>query len=131
MEFKNREVYKFNTLAPSILNTTYDLMKVKSISTIDIVGRFSKVNLYDLNSKLVNVIPGLSNNAADNTYVLFENSDKEEIVLAKEWIDSNTIEVVSSTNIRVDIPNKSTADIDVIKRALLDLGYKDLKIYTY
>ena len=129
MNFKIKKVYKFTTRAPSILGETYELMKVKSMMSSDEAVKYRDV--HQTNNKLLPLIPGLPENADDNTYVLFEKEDGSKIVFAMEWIDENTIEEVSSINIRIDIPNHDSSDLTIIKRALLELGYNDINVYTY
>lgn len=129
MSFLINKIYKFNTLAPSVLGETYDLMKVKSIMSAEVAVKHR--DIHSLNKELHPVIPGLSNNANDNTYILFETKNGTSVVFAVEWLNINTVELVTSTNIRIDIPDGSVADMEVIKLTLLELGYNNIKIYEY
>lgn len=129
MSFRINKVYNFNTLAPNILGSYYSLMKVKSILSADKAAKIEDV--YNLNSKLVSVIPGLSNDPSDNEYILFENSDGTERIFAYEWLNEETITEATNTNIKVTIANRDTTDVAVIKQALIALGYTNLEITTY
>jgi len=128
--FETKKVYKFSTLAPSILGGEFTMMKVITSETIaSEVLQYG--DMHGLNSKLVPLIPGLSSNANDNTYVVFETETGERVALAYEWIDDATIELIEGVNIRIDVSNASTADVTIIKNALKELGYLNLNIYPY
>lgn len=129
--FRVKKKYNFNTLAPQILGDRYTLMEAILTTTVEEIVKYGFHNVVDTNTKLVNVIPGLSNNANDNNYVIFRNSNGEKIVLAEEWIDSNSIMMVEDVNIRIDLPNKSTADLEIIKTLLKEHGFGGLNVYTY
>ena len=128
-EFKIGRVYNFNTAAPAILGDAHKHMKVKNIMDADSAVQYRDVHM--TNNRLIGTISGLPTNANDNTYVLFEDVDKNKILFAIEWIESDSIEEVVSVNIRIDIPNKSSADVMVVKNALKELGYYDTQVYTY
>ncbi len=129
MKFNINSVYKFNTLAPSILGEEYTLMKVKSIMSSEEAIKFRDVHM--LNKQLLTLIPGLSSNANDNAYVLFENNDGMKVLFANEWINQDSIEVVVNINVRIDIADIDNSDMIIMKTALLELGYKNLVMYTY
>lgn len=129
--FKTKKKYNFNTLAPQILGDRYTLMEVVLITTVEEIVKYGFHNIIDTNTKLLNVIPGLNSNANDNNYIIFKNADGEKTVLAEEWIDINTVAMVDTVNIRIDIPNKSTVDVDVIKTILKEHGYNGINVYTY
>jgi len=129
MDFRLKKVYNFLTLAPHILGSRLTMMKVKSIMTSDNAIKFR--DIYTLHAQLLNVIPGLPISAEDNMYVLFEDADKKEVLLAMEWIDSNSIVEVKGVNARIEISNLNTDDFNIIKQSLLELGHKNLVITTF
>jgi len=130
MVFTPNKIYKFMTLAPTVLGGSFTMMKAEGIISAKLAIK-NGADIHDINNKLTAIIPGLPENANDNTYVLFENEDKETVIFALEWLDLNTVEVVESINIRLDLPNCDTSDLDIIRNAILELGYNDIKIYRY
>lgn len=123
------KTYNFTTLAPAILGSEFQLMKVKAILTATEAVKYR--DILTLHNTLTPVIIGLPVSINDCTYYLFENSEKELVLLAFEYIDYNSILEVESTNIRIEIFNTTTDDVSIIRNRLLELGYKTLKITTF
>ena len=130
MIYKINKLYKFATLAPSILGASYTMMKLKALLSADEAIK-NNFDPHNMNKKLLGMIGGLPSNANDLTYLLFENTDGKELLIAAEWIDETSVTIVERTNIMITIPDKDTDDLIIIKRALLDLGYKDLDVISY
>jgi len=128
-EFKVNKTYDFMTLAPSVLGASYVSMKVRSIMTAQDAMRYQEV--YTTHNNLLSVITGLPVNIDDCTFILFENSDGEKTVLALEYIDQDSITLVVSRNIRVDIMSAKTEDIALIRTILVEHGYNDINISTF
>jgi len=129
VQFDVKKKYKFRTLAPVILGEEFNMMLLKGI--IDPDTAYIYRDIYTLNTKLSSVINGLPVNANDSTYLLFENTDGEKVVFSRDWIDLDSVLVVDSANIRIDLPNYDTDDLEVIKNTLLEMGYSNINVYTY
>ena len=127
--FNLHKVYNFNTLAPAVLGTSFTNMKVKGIMSATEAMKYR--DIYTLHNNLVNVITGLPQNVNDLTFILLTNIDGVDTVLALEYVDSTTIVLVTSTNIRIDINNTTTADLGILRTRLLELGYTNINITTY
>jgi len=127
--FSINKVYNFDTLAPAILGNDYQSMKVKAMMSSNEAIKYR--DIYTLHNNLLPVITGLPQNLEDCVYILFENQDKEEMVLALEYIDPFTIKEVITTNIRIEVFDTNTEDLSVLRSRLLELGYNDFKISTF
>lgn len=121
--------YNFSTLAPTILGNSFTNQKVIGILTAKQAYKIKDV--YTLHNSLVGVIPNLPASADDCTFILFEDSLGNEIVMANEYIDQNSISSISTVNIRIDILNAVTSDIPIIRTRLLELGYTNAQITTF
>lgn len=129
MDFKLKHTYNFNTLAPSILGEKYTLMKVKAI--LDASEAVKYTDISTLHTTLKPIITGLPEHVNDLTFVLFQNSDGEESVYAMEYIDSTTLEEVTAVNVRVEVMDITTSDLNIIKTKLLELGYANITLTTF
>lgn len=129
MSFRINKTYNFNTLAPSALGGTYTNMCVKSIMSAQEAVKYR--DIVTLHANMVVAIPGIPTNPSDCSFVLFETSDGEKIVLAVEYIDVQTITEVTTLNIRIELPNLTITDNNIIRERLLELGYTNFNITTY
>jgi len=127
--FELNKVYNFNTLAPNILGASFTNMKVKGIMTATEAMKYR--DIYTLHNNLLTTISGLPTNINDLTFVLFSNLDGTDLVLANEYIDTFTVVVVNTTNIRIDVLNTTTNDISILRTRLLELGYSNINISTF
>jgi len=128
-KIKINRVYNFDTLAPSILGTTYKDMKVKAILSANEAIKYR--DIYTLHNNLTTAILGLPQDVGDCTYVLFEDRDNKKTVLALEYIDPFTITEVVTTNVRVELYNTDNLDVSVLRTRLLELGYNNFNISTF
>ena len=129
MSFNIGKTYNFTTLAPDVLGGEYRAMKVISMMTATEAVKYR--DIYTLHSSLIDHIPNLPTDANDCVFVLFENQDKIKIVLALEYIDINSIELVETTNIEIKLFNTNTDDLAIIRSRLLELGYTNFTIKTF
>lgn len=129
MTFELKKSYNFSTLAPTLLGNQYKNMKVKAILTSG--NALIYKDIATLHQQVKSSIAGLPDSITDLTYILFENTNNEEMVLALEYIDSGSITEVSSLNIRIEIGDCTVEDISVLRTRLQELGYTNFKITTY
>lgn len=127
--FELKKVYNFQTLAPTIIGNEHTNMKVKAILTSDNALKFR--DIATLHQTVKNIISGLPESITDLTYVLFETVDKENVVLALEYINTDSITEVTSVNIRINIMRCTTEDISMLRLRLQELGYTNFTISTY
>jgi hypothetical protein len=131
MEFKAKKVYSFSTLAPSQLGDVHTNMKV-IIGEMTADAAVMYRNVRTLHNNLKSVIPGLPSSADDCTYILFEKQDttKEKIVLAYEYIDIYTISEVQSVSAVYTFPEITTDKIAIISTRLRELGIYNFQVTT-
>lgn len=126
--FAIKKTYNFNLisdLAP-ILGTTYNLMKVKAITTSDTALLYKDIATEHLQVSAIKA--DLPKNISELTYIIFENATKDTMVFPLEYIDQNSIKEVQAITIKVEIGKCSTSDITVIQRLIKEAGYTDLNI---
>ena len=129
MAFELDKVYNFTTLAPSILGGSYTTQKVIGIIKAKQAKQYR--DIYTLHEQLIGVIPSLPANINDLTYILLEDSLGELMVIANEYVDLFSIFLVTTVNIRVEIPDTNTATLNVIRTRLAELGILNFNVTTY
>lgn len=121
------QVYSFNTLAPTVLGSKFSGMKVMSIMSVKEAVKYRDV--VTLQSNLANTLPLPDINTC--TFILFQNINGEETVLAYEWLDPNSIVKTTTTNIKVELFNTTADDLSIITMRLKELGYTGFNISTF
>lgn len=121
------KIYTFNTLAPAILGTTIKNAKVLTIMDYDTAMAFANVELL-YRQVYPNLPAGTIDSAKSCTYYLFKSESGEKIVLADQWIDMSTLDLITHINIQVNFTNGSLQDIPRIRDALNALGYMNFVI---
>lgn len=129
MDFRINKIYNFNTLASNILGGAYSEMCVKAMLSAQEAIKYRDITT--LHESMINEIPGIPTNPSDCTFILFESKDCESVVLAIEYIDLKTVAEASTLNIRIELPNLTISDNNIIRGVLLELGYSDFNITTY
>lgn len=127
--FALKKSYNFSTLAPTILGNEYENMKVKAI--LDSDGALKYRDIATLHQTIKGVMTNLPSSITDLTYILFVNQNDEELVLALEYINTDSIKEVASVNIRIDVMNTNTEDIAILTSRLKELGYINFTITTF
>ena len=126
MLFEIKKTYNFSTLAPTLLGSDYTNLKVKAILTSEAAVKYS--DIVSTHQTVKSTIKNLPDNVSDLIYILFENSDKTTMILPVEYIETDSVVEVSSINIRIDIPNVTVDDVNILKTRLKELGYLDFKV---
>ena len=101
---------------------------VESIMTATEAVKYSDV--LTLHEQIRTVL-NLDLEVANCTYIKFRTLDGETVILALEYINSDSIVEVKTVNIRVDILEANTDDILIIQERLKELGYSKFKIRTF
>lgn len=128
MLFEIKKTYNFSTLAPTILGGNYTNMKVKAILTSENAVKYADIT--SIHTTIKPIIKNLPDNVSELTYILFENLDKETSIFPIEYLETDSITEVSVLNIRIDIPNASMDDLNILKTRLKELGYVNFTITT-
>jgi len=130
MNFEIGNKYNFTTKSTTVLSQTYKNMEVIAILKFNVALKFEDVvTLYENINTELNTKVGDPQTA---TYVLFKNSNGDEIVLSLDWINMDSIELVESVKYNVTIGNITSEDIPIIKNVLTSMGYdiEDEQIIT-
>ena len=130
MELKIDNVYDVTTLAPIALGGTYTHLKVV------IEGMTSKQaikfrDIHTMHSAVKGEIPGIPESVTDLKYVLFEDSNGDDLLLAIEYLDIFTIVNVEVTNVRIEIFDTGLTTVGVISTRLRELGITNFTIKTF
>lgn len=126
--FELRKRYNFSTKAPAILGAEYRNVMVESIMTADEAVKHTDILTVH---EQIKVVLNLDIEATNCTFIKFKTLDGESVILALEYINSDSIVEVKTINIRVDILEANTEDILIIQERLKELGYANFKIRTF
>lgn len=126
--FELRKRYNFSTKAPAILGAEYRNVMVESIMTATEAVKYS--DILTLHEQIRTVL-NLDIEAVNCTYIKFKTLDGETVIIALEYINSDSIVEVKTVNIRVDVLEANTDDILIIQERLKELGYSKFKIRTF
>ena len=126
--FELRKRYNFTTKAPAILGAEYRNVMVESIMTATEAVKYSDV--LTLHEQIRTVL-NLDLEVANCTYIKFRTLDGETVILALEYINSDSTVEVKTVNIRVDVLEANADDILIIQERLKELGYSKFKIRTF
>ena len=127
VDFTLNSTFSFETLAPALLGA-----KIKNAKLISILGYTKAVQFFNPNAQHANIYPnlpaGVSKDLTKYTFYEFETENGELKYLAKEWINLNTVELVSGTTTRITIYNTSINDQQKIREYLLSAGHSSFNI---
>jgi len=118
------KLHSFNTIAPIVLGDRYDNVKLVSSG---LGNRFDDRIMVDIQTKNIQVA-NVNGVPADDVSTmlchLFLNENNEELVLADNWIDHNTVSTGSKINFNIIISDIRLEDKSVILQTLDSMGYK-------
>ena len=127
MDLTLSKTYTFNTKAPAILGAS--IINAKLIGILDYESALAYDNI-DLKYRTIYpLLPlGTPDQPKSSIYYRFQTQSGEKIVLADQWIDQPTIELIDHINFQVTINQASIQDMSRVRDALLALGYVNFKI---
>lgn len=121
------EVYTFNTNAPALLG-----VEIKNAKLISILDYDTATIFEDVTTKYRQIYPLLPNGTPDDPrsclYYRFKSESGEFIILADQWINSDSVEAIESVILQVTITDTVVEDIKRIRDALNILGLKSFEI---
>jgi len=130
MNFEFGNTYNFRTISNTVLAPEYRNMTVQGIMGFNQAVKYSGAftDVATIREKLITET-GLSLVPADKAkYVLFENEYGETIILAEDWIILDSVVLVTSIDLELNIKNITTDDVNVIVDTLRAMGYKNVDI---
>jgi len=132
MDFKRAHYYTFETKAPAFIGARHTEMKL-----VDILSFLSAIkrreDLATINQKIIDNIPGAINlNASDLEYLVFKSPSGEELILAKQWLDMDTIvdltDLGGGHNVNYKLYLTNLDDVEIINNVLKELGFVNFEI---
>lgn len=125
--FELGKIYTFNTNAPAILGTSIKNAKLSAILDYDSARRYDEVLF-----KYRTIYPLLPTGTIDQPesciYYKFKAENGSDIILADQWINESTVELVDAIGLRITITDISITDISRIRDVLLALGYTNFAL---
>ena len=130
MLFEFDNVYNFNTISLTVLKPTYKNLKAVSNMGYKQAIRYSGIyNDVVTTRQQLEAETGVSLvEAVDARYVLFEDEYGNEVMLAEDWIEADSIVLVTSIALELQILNISSSDVSIITNTLRALGYDHMEI---
>lgn len=117
------KTYTFNTLAPSFLGATIKNAVVASVMDYNTALKYNANLLAQCNNILPLLPVGSSRQFDKYTYYLIKGENNNQVLIAEEWIDRNSINLVQSSTLVVTVVNVDLPDVQRIRNALLLMGY--------
>ncbi|MCY1278092.1 hypothetical protein D9M68_20060 [compost metagenome] len=124
----NGSTVRFNTLAPGILGANRENVTVMAVLDMDTAAL-----LADVRSKHVqvrNYIQSLPQSAGSYSYVKIRYGNGETEILGVPWIDSDSIEVITSRQLSITVRDVSETTEQLVRQALLQNGISNFTIET-
>lgn len=119
--------YTFNTKAPGILGISITNARLTGIFDYETAVTYDNIDL-----KYRSIYPVLPTGTPDDprscVFYRFQSESGERIILADQWIDESTLEVIDHINFTVTLAEASLSDIARVRDALLALGYTKFNI---
>lgn len=128
MPFALKKYYNFNTLAGVMLGQSYSSVKV--ISIMDSKRAVEYRDIMTMHANVRTLITNLPSSVEDLTYVLFENTDGEKLLLALEYIDLASVVEVANINAVIKVYDINTEDLSILRKAISELGFANVQIST-
>lgn len=125
--FKIGKTYTFNSLAPALLQAVFS--NAKMLGSMDYESARSFANIDLLYRSIYPLLPqGTPDQVEACEYYRFLTESGEKVVLADQWIDSNSVEVIEHINFQVLFSQASISDISRVRDVLNSLGYTNYEI---
>lgn len=130
MNFQLNKIYTFNTKAPGILGTS-----IKNAKMIGMVDYHTAMGFENIDLKFRQIYPVLPNGTPDTpescVYYRFISESGEKIIMADQWIDENSIEVIEHVSFQVKFVNVDLEDISRVRDTLNAMGYTNFEIKQF
>lgn len=125
--FEIGKIYSFNTMAPSVLGVRVTNATLEGI--VDYRQACTMVNVDLLQRQVYPMLPhGTPNNTQKYIYYVFRTENGSRQVLASQWIEESTIQVVENITITITVPNASLSDVSRIQNAMNVMGFRGYTI---
>lgn len=127
MDFKLLRRYDFQTHAPEILGQDFRAATLIAILTFDDVVK--EADPQARHAALYPYLPvGTQRDFRYLTYLKFRLTDGSTVILAQEWIRSESVEERNEVTITITVPNASLQDQQIIQEALSQNGIQNFEL---
>lgn len=123
--WKTGETYTFNTIAPGILPSPVQRVKLESSGSYRIASQIGTDDLYTQWRRLYpHLPPGTVDDPGAHLWYTFVSMDDKPIVLAEPWIDGSSVIKIDFINANYEITETSSAEIAQINDIFNQMGVK-------
>lgn len=116
------KTYRFNTKAPALLGAIINNAQLQAIMDYHTALGFENIEL-----KFRKIYPLLPNGTPDApescVYYRFKSESGAYIVLADQWIEESTVEIIEHINFQVTVTNCAIEDIARVRDVMNAMGY--------
>jgi hypothetical protein len=121
------KTFRFNTRAPALLGAIINNAKLLAMLDYDTAKAYENIDL-----KYRKIYPLLPNGTPDSPesciYYRFKSESGENIIIADQWIENSTIEIIEHINFQVTFTDCAILDISRVRDAINALGYTNFVI---
>jgi len=130
MVFDLFNIYNFETISNTILKPEYKDLKVVGFGGFRQALKYSGVmnDVTTIREQLVMETGINLIKATDAKYIMFEDKYGNELVLAEDWINLDTVTLVTSVDLNIKITNITSDDTPIILNTLRAMGYENIEI---
>lgn len=125
--FNLKSRYNFNTLAPAILGVSVKNATIMGLFDSTIAANY--MNVQTNHAQIYpSLPPGTVNDPTQYDYFLIRTQSGDKRVLAIQWIDVNSIQLVTQQAISITVNGTTTGDDVKIRNALLMMGFSSISM---
>lgn len=124
MDFKLKRLYKFNTIAPTVLGNAFANMQLVGMLTYEEASK--EIDVLNIHNNIRTVVSNttLPINASSCTFLKFISLDGNISIFAMEYLIN--VEEVSTQKLIITVNNYTSNDYTVIRDTLLRYGYDNI-----
>jgi hypothetical protein len=120
-------IYSLSTVAPGILGARLERAKLSGIIDYNTANSF--INVESIQRAVYSILPtGTPVSPKSYSFFIFTLENGETKVLAKEWMDESSIELIETVTITVKLIANNASEVTKIREALSLLGHKNFTI---
>lgn len=120
------QTVRFDTVAPGVLGTGRNNVKVMAVLDLDTAQLFSDVRAK--HAQVKNFIPDLPSSAGAYSYVKLRYGNGDVEILGVPWVRTSSIEVIENRELFIRVRKATDSTAEIIRQALLQNGIEDFTI---
>ena len=127
LPYKIGTLYRLNTLAPAVLGSVFNNIRVIGIIDYSVACQYINVKL--MHATIYPLLPaGTPDDPQKYIYLLFMTEAGTKTVLAMPWIDESSVQEITSVSIVITVHQANMEDVSRIRQTLDMIGYKNITI---